>query len=49
VKTGVHAALHCERIPSGGRTVIVILPAARARGRAARAVKYRDDDEMQLT
>ena len=50
VKTGVHAALRCERIPSGGRTVIVILPAAaRPPAGVPTAVKYPDDDEMPLT
>jgi hypothetical protein len=50
VKTGVHATLRCERIPSGGRTVIVILPAAaRPPAGVPTAVKYPDDDEMPLT
>jgi hypothetical protein len=50
VKTGVHATLRCERIHSGGRTVIVILPAAaRPQAGVPTAVKYPDDDEMPLT
>ena len=42
--------LRCERTPSGGRTVIIILPAAaRPTAGVPTAVKYPDDDEMQLT
>ncbi len=41
--------LRCERIPTGGRTVIVILPAAaRPPAGVPTAVKYPDDEEMQL-
>ena len=38
--------LRCERAPSGGRTVIIILPAA---ARPPTPVKYPDDEELQLT
>ena len=38
--------LRCERAPSGGRTVIITLPAA---ARPPTPVKYPDDEELQLT
>ena len=42
--------LRCERTPSGGRTVIIILPAAARRTAGTPTpAKYRDDEEIQLT
>jgi two-component system, OmpR family, sensor histidine kinase KdpD len=42
--------LRCERTPSGGRTVVITLPAAaRPTAGTPTPAKYRDDEEMQLT
>ena len=42
--------LRCERTPSGGRTVVITLPAAaRPTEGTPTPAKHRDDEEMQLT
>jgi two-component system, OmpR family, sensor histidine kinase KdpD len=41
--------LRCERAPSGGRTVILVLPAAARPPSGAPAREKYPDDEMQLT
>jgi two-component system, OmpR family, sensor histidine kinase KdpD len=41
--------LRCERTPSGGRTVILVLPAAASRPPGAPAREKYRDEEMQLT
>jgi two-component system, OmpR family, sensor histidine kinase KdpD len=41
--------LRCERTPSGGRTVVIILPAAARPSGPPTLAKHPDNDEMQLT